>query len=131
MRHKIKIVSVLILSVMLGWFTGNIVGQIRNPETVTVYSNDSEAVTFGLPFRKNKSANNQEGMKVVPLGMTIGVRINTEGVMVLGTGSFLGEDGKSHTPSDGILRGGDLILQANEKPIDNKETLSRLVADST
>ncbi|MCL2526989.1 MAG: SpoIVB peptidase [Defluviitaleaceae bacterium] len=132
MRHKIKLISILALSVVMGWFSGLIAGQLSIPETVHTYKAESDLISFNLPFRKPKPVASQETpITVVPLGMTIGVRINTEGVMVLGTGSFLGDDGRSHTPSDGLLRGGDLIIRANDKPIECKETLSQLVADST
>jgi len=130
MRRKLQITIILLLSVLTGWFSGVFVGQLTSHATVPVYSADENYMAFGLPFRKIKAATAYENIEVVPLGITIGVRINTDGVMVLGTSSFLGEDGKAHTPSSGILRGGDLILKADEQPIDNKETLSRLVAES-
>jgi len=62
--------------------------------------------------------------ELVPLGMTIGVRINTDGVMVLGTGTVHGADGKTYNPSEGILHAGDLILKVNNIPVKNKENLS-------
>jgi len=130
MRQKIKIISVLILSAIIGLFTGTITGQLTTPEAIYAYNAESEPIAFGLPFRKAKIATQEENVEIVPLGLTIGVRINTDGVMVLGTGSFLGTDGQSHTPASGLLRGGDLILTANDNPIDNKETLASLIADS-
>jgi len=69
-------------------------------------------------------------IKVVPLGTAIGVRINTDGVMVLGTGNFLGTDGETHSPSEGILRAGDLIFKVNGQNINCKETLSQTIAKS-
>ena len=130
MRQRIKIVSILVLSVLMGWLSGVFVGQLTAPATVPVYMAEGDDTAFGLPFRKNKTASAQENIEVVPLGITIGVRINTDGVMVLGTDSFLSEDGRTTSPSSGILRGGDLILKANDNPIDNKEKLSRLVSES-
>ena len=84
---------------------------------------------FGLPMRRI-TLDIMPDVKVVPLGTAICVRINTDGVMVLGTGGFLGEDGEAHRPSEGILRAGDLILKVNNTPIKNKEALSKIVADS-
>ena len=84
---------------------------------------------FGLPMRRI-TLDVMPEVKVVPLGTAIGVRINTDGVMVLGTGGFLGEGGEAHRPSEGILRAGDLILKVNDTPIKNKEALSKIVADS-
>jgi len=128
MRQKLQIFTVLFISALVGWLSGSFISSVSKPETVAVYSTDYTAL--GLPFRKAK-ATTGENVEVVPLGLTIGVRINTDGVMVLGTGSFLGEDGKTHTPSNGILRGGDLIIKIDDEPIESKEALSRLVAEST
>ena len=129
MRQRFKLISILILSALMGWFSGSFAGSVFPVETVPVYSGDY--TTLGFPFRKAKTTATQEDIKVVPLGHTIGVRINTDGVMVLGTGSFLGEDGRSHNPSDRILRGGDLILKIDGEQVESKEELSRLVAESS
>jgi len=84
---------------------------------------------FGLPFRRITLDVLPE-VEVVPLGLAIGVRINTDGVMVLGTGSFTGECGEMMRPSFNVLQPGDLILKADEKVIYNKEELSDYVAES-
>jgi len=85
---------------------------------------------FGITMRR-VTLDVVSDIKVVPLGTAIGVRINTDGVMVLGTSSFLGEDGETHSPSDNILRAGDLISHANGSEVNCKEDLSELVAEST
>ncbi|MCL2217722.1 MAG: SpoIVB peptidase [Defluviitaleaceae bacterium] len=85
---------------------------------------------FGFPLRRIVLDVVPE-VEVIPLGNAIGVRINTDGVMVLGTSSFAGTDGATHKPADGVLRAGDLILQANGTEIKNKENLSEYVAAST
>ena len=128
MRYRFTIVTVLILAILMSGFTNGIVRRLIEPTAIHAYSGEYvNSGAFGLPFRYGRAVKTTE---VVPLGMTIGVRINTDGIMVLGTGSFLGEDGLIHKPSDGILRGGDLILKANEKPITNKEALHSLVSAS-
>ncbi len=62
-------------------------------------------------------------IKAVPCGKTIGVRINTDGIMVLGTGTVKNADGKNIDSSENILKAGDLILKADEKITENKEDL--------
>jgi len=115
----------------MGFTGGNLAGHLRTPAAIYVSSGDyyNEATAFSLPFRHIRASQPSE-VKIVPLGMTIGVRINSDGVLVLGTSSFLGKDGQAHGPSDGILRGGDLIIKANDMSIDTKEALSQLVAKS-
>jgi len=114
----------------MGWLAGSFAENLRTPAAIFA-SGDGyvESMAFRLPFGNGKTAQTSD-IKVVPLGLTIGVRINTDGVMVLGTGSFLGEDGQTHSPGDGLLKSGDLIIKANEQPIDTKEGLSILIAKS-
>ena len=130
MRQKTRYITIFLVSAMLGLLSGGLADRFIAPETVPAYA-DSDATAIGIPFLKEKTSTEPTITEVVPLGMTIGVRINTNGVMVLGTGPFLGNDGQPHSPSDGILRGGDLILTVNGKPIDSKEALSQLIAEST
>lgn len=68
--------------------------------------------------------------ELVPCGMTVGVNVSTDGIMVLGTGTIISEDGKEYTPSRGILKTGDLILKVNEKSIENKEELISAIENS-
>lgn len=70
-------------------------------------------------------------VKIVPLGVAIGVRINTDGVMVLGTSTFAGLDGAVQDPAGGNLRAGDLISHINGNVITCKEDLARAIATST
>lgn len=62
-------------------------------------------------------------MEVVPCGMTVGVNVTTDGIMVLGTGNVNGTDGKVYEPSRGILQSGDLILEVNGRHLENKQQL--------
>ncbi len=84
---------------------------------------------FGFPV-KTVVLDILPNMEVIPCGNTIGVRISTAGVMVLGTGLVAGDDGKPHNPSDGVLKSGDLILKANNKELDTKEQLIEIIKNS-
>jgi stage IV sporulation protein B len=88
---------------------------------------DSSIPVFG---RRQAVAEERVLQEVVPLGITVGVRINTDGVMVLGTGNFAGVNRQTHSPSEGILLAGDLIMEVNGEPVTNKETLARLVSET-
>jgi len=84
---------------------------------------------FGFPIRE-VTLDVLPEMEVIPWGVTVGVRINTNGVMVLGTGTVTDTDGNQHNPSEGKLRAGDLILNANGKGLSNKEDLMTAIAES-
>ena len=72
--------------------------------------------------------------EVIPCGKTVGVRINTAGVMVLGTGAIETEDIKTAHPSDGKLRSGDLIIEVTSngkgEKIEDKRQLQKIIEDS-
>ena len=89
------------------------------------------AVIFSGTGQISHSFGHPTDVKLIPMGSAIGVRINTDGVMVLGTGSFLGADGETHSPSQDLLRAGDLIFMVNSQPIFSKEYFSEMIAQST
>jgi stage IV sporulation protein B len=94
----------------------------------TVYASDAVAVAM-LDNAAEKD-NLPPDLELVPCGVTIGVRINTRGVMVLGTGSFKGEDGVTYKPSEGKLRPGDMILRVGDTEIKNIDGFKRAVNES-
>jgi stage IV sporulation protein B len=85
---------------------------------------------FGLPI-KRVTLDIMPEIEIVPCGLTVGVEINTDGIMVLDTGSVKGDDGVSHYPSEGKLMSGDLILDVNGKSLNNKKELIEAVKDSS
>jgi len=106
--------------------------RLNQPMTIQTGGHGSAYMTigaFGLPLRRITLDVLPE-VEVVPLGLAIGVRINTDGVMVLGTGDFAGECGEMLRPSFNVLQPGDLILKADDTVIYDKEDLSEYVASS-
>ena len=81
---------------------------------------------FGLP-RRRVSVTSLDEMKVIPSGMTVGVRIEFDGILVLGTGQVTDSDGQIHRPSDGILKPSDILLTANGEKLENKNTLINII----
>ncbi|MDR2898761.1 MAG: PDZ domain-containing protein, partial [Clostridiales bacterium] len=120
------------------------------PDTVTVYSGISDRIDMNREmliaqlkaFETDKTAPAQpEPLKdaaiesnmpeeVIPCGITVGVKIDTDGIMVLGTGYVNTGDGASHKPAEGILEAGDLIMTVNQEKVNSKEDLSRAVDKS-
>ena len=62
----------------------------------------------------------QAAQELIPSGRTVGVTMDTKGLLVLGTGSVDGEKAQNATPCKGVLQTGDLILEANWQIIENK-----------
>ena len=71
------------------------------------------AVFIPILLGVQQSAQALERRKLIPVGRTVGVKMDTEGLLVLDTGSVVGADNESHEPSKGLLKAGDRSLQAN------------------
>ncbi len=69
-------------------------------------------------------------IKLMPVGRIVGLRIFSEGLMVLGSGYVMGEDGIAVEPSKKVLFSGDVILEVNNKTIKRKEDLISEIENS-
>lgn len=72
----------------------------------------------------------QAAEMLVPVGKTVGVTMDTQGLLVLGTGSVDGENDRIYTPCKGILQAGDLLLEADGQTLENKEMFLEAVEKS-
>ncbi len=70
---------------------------------------------FGLFPIKEISLEIIEELEVIPGGDVIGLQVETEGILVLGTGAVTLADGSSAEPAKGLLRSGDYIVGINGK----------------
>lgn len=78
-------------------------------------------------FRQEVSASTSDETMVIPGGMPIGIYLETEGVMVLGTGEITGTDGIKHEPSAHKVKAGDYITAINHQKIKDKSELIEAV----
>lgn len=60
-------------------------------------------------------------------GMPVGIYMETDGVLVLGTGTIEGKDGNSHQPSEYLVKPGDYITAINQTTIESKKELIRQI----
>lgn len=77
---------------------------------------------LGLPIKKVQLCFMPE-KKVEVIGRTVGICVDTKGVLVLGVGQVKSTDGKEYMPCKGILKSGDIILEIDNIKINNKEEL--------
>ncbi|WP_317853651.1 SpoIVB peptidase [Chakrabartyella piscis] len=89
---------------------------------VTFYLCDS------IPI-KTVDATVVERISLVPIGKTVGISLETNGLLVLETGSVTTENDETVAPAKNILQTGDLLLEGNGQQLINKETLSQLVSN--
>lgn len=89
-----------------------------------------EVRLFGfLPF-KQVGIRVIEDKKLIPVGVPVGIYMKTDGILVIGTGEFTGEDGGQHSPSKYILRSGDYIRKLNGAPVSEKDDFIERIEDS-
>lgn len=132
LRATIKPETVEALKVNHQPAQGPVTVNLQAPVWIEAGSSGTATMTlsaFGFPVRE-VTLDVLPGLEVIPGGITVGVRISTNGVMVLGTGSVTDEDGLIHNPSAGKLKAGDLILNANGKDLANKEDLISAISES-
>lgn len=60
---------------------------------------------------------------VIPGGMPVGIYLETEGVLVLGTEAIEGVDGQMHEPAKHLVKEGDYIIGFDEQEIADKSEL--------
>ncbi|HBA64202.1 MAG TPA: SpoIVB peptidase [Lachnospiraceae bacterium] len=80
-------------------------------------------------IRQEVSASAVSDDVVIPGGMPVGIYLETEGVLVLGTDTVTGIDGGSYAPAEHIVQAGDYIVGLDQQTIQNKKELIRAVAE--
>lgn len=82
---------------------------------------------FGLVSYKNIQLDVIEEKYLYPSGTSVGIKIKTDGILVLGTGIINGKDGLNYEPSLNILKSGDYILAINGINVENKKNLIEMI----
>lgn len=82
---------------------------------------------FGFIQLKEMEINVVERIKATPIGESIGIYVETDGIMVLGTGSVIGMDGASYEPALSLICSGDYILSANDITVTTIRELSSMI----
>jgi stage IV sporulation protein B len=85
---------------------------------------------FGiLPF-KQVGIQTIEAQELIPVGSPIGIYVKTDGILVVGTGEFKGEDGTEYFPSRYILKSGDYIRKVNGEVVTEKDDFIERIEQS-
>jgi len=78
---------------------------------------------FGLINFKKISLDVIDTTELIPCGNPIGIYVETDGILVLGSGRITGEDGLNYEPVNNKLKSGDYILAVNGKMLSRKNEL--------
>lgn len=86
---------------------------------------------LGLIPYKNVKINVVSKIKVIPGGQSIGVRLNTDGVLVVGITEIIDNSTKTHNPAlNSGIRIGDTLVKINNIKIQNASHVSEIVKAS-
>lgn len=89
-----------------------------------------EVKLFGfLPF-KQVGIQVVEDQELIPVGVPVGIYMESNGVLVVGTGEFKGMDGQMHIPARNILQSGDYVRKLNGEKVKDKESFIQGIEDS-
>ncbi len=95
--------------------------------------NDSYQISYSILGKiplKTVNVEVVEREKVYAGGIPIGIYLETNGVLVVGTGAVETADGKSCIPAENVVMAGDYITAANGTPLNTKEELVSCINQS-
>ena len=88
-------------------------------EALDTYTMQVELFGF-IPFKEAEVSVIDERL-LTPAGYPVGIYVQTDGILVIDTGSFLDQNGKKVSPSKQALKPGDYICSFNGEMIESKE----------
>lgn len=96
----------------------------------SVLTREAEAVIFGLIPLKSVEVNVYDHISLIPGGMTFGVRLYTNGVMLVGMSDVITENGNINPAYTAGLRIKDVITKINSVPVTTVDKVIELIGKS-
>ncbi len=107
--------------------------DLNQPFTLTSSKTGKYSVNlklFGLFRFKKISLDVIDTSELIPCGNPIGIYVETDGILVLGSGRITGEDGLNYEPISNKLKSGDYILEVNQKAVKGKKDMINAIQKS-
>lgn len=101
--------------------------------SANAYSSGSYTISYkylGLIPLKETQVEIRKPVYVIPGGVPIGIYLETEGILVIGTGTVTGMDGLNYEPAYRIVQEGDYIQAVNGTAVSEKEELIRQIQEA-
>ncbi len=112
---------------------GSIHIDLAKPITVkanTVEQYVLDLKLFGIIPLKTVDVQVIQDKILTPAGIPIGIYVKTQGVLVIGVGEFMGEEGQNLCPAKYILQSGDYITHVNDEEVTGKKEFVEMVEHS-
>ncbi|MBR1771507.1 MAG: SpoIVB peptidase [Lachnospiraceae bacterium] len=107
---------------------GMVTIDLREPVVFKNIQNDDYALDvklFGVWPMKQVDIHVIQDEELIPVGVPVGIYMEANGVLVIGSGEFQGASGETCTPAQNILQSGDYIRALNDVPVSHKEEFIR------
>ncbi|MDR0949108.1 MAG: SpoIVB peptidase [Lachnospiraceae bacterium] len=116
-----------------GWESPQVTIDLNKEVQLTTGSSnryEMDVKLFGiLPFKKVDIQIIDE-KELIPVGVTVGIYVKTDGILVVDVGEFRGMDNTSQAPAKYIIQPGDYIQKANGVAVDQREDFISMVENS-
>ncbi len=109
-----------------GFFVTEEIGPGVAEASVNAYAPESYTISYkylGIFPLKESRVEVLKPSYVIPGGIPIGIYMETNGILIVGTGKVTGMDGLNYEPALRIVQGGDYIRAVNGEEIWDKEEL--------
>lgn len=104
---------------------------IASTSNNNINTNNAEITLFENIYLKNISITTMEDMEVVPVGKIIGLKLYTNGVLIVGMSEIEDKNNILNKPYENSdIEEGDTILKINEKEVENIDILKNIVNES-
>lgn len=111
------------------------ISEVSFRDDVTLYASKPKSYViktklFGLIPLKSIDINVVDEVKLIPIGVPVGVYADTEGLLVVQTGEFEDIEGNIYEPSKDLIYEGDYIMEINGVPLESKYELVSKISES-
>ena len=160
MKRFIRIVDMALLPILISVYTVIGIGNFILPDNISTYSEGkvvfdrifsvdysrdavvdyqnnsrvtptkSEIKLFGAIPVKNVSLNESAPQKVYVSGESFGIKLYTDGVIVVGTRDVVTDDGKCNPAKEAGIKIGDIIVELNGKKVYSSDEVIETLNDN-
>jgi len=107
--------------------------DLSEPVTIKNATDDSYSLKvklFGFVPLKQVGIRIIDDQELIPVGVPVGIYMESRGVLVAAVGDFQGTEGQTFSPARNILQPGDYVLALNGVKITDKEQFIKGIEDS-
>lgn len=98
--------------------------------SANAFATDGYTISYkylGIFPMKETQVEVRDPVYVIPGGVPIGIYLETNGILIIGTGTVTGTDGLNYEPALRLVQGGDYIHAVNGQEVSEKEELIEAV----